>query len=279
MPYKSYIKDVGDLPTQLPDVASSSIMDMFSLKGKVASVTGSSAGIGYAVAEAFAQAGADVAIWYNNRPADDKAKLLAEKYNVKAAAYKCPIDDSEAVKNTIEQIEKDFGTIDIFVANAGVAWTTGSIMDEESTEEEYRKVMSCNVDGVYYCAKNVGKIFKKNKKGSFIITASMSAHIVNYPQIQSPYNASKAAVLHLAKSLAVEFAGFARVNTVSPGYILTELTDFIEEDLKAKWWSIIPMGREGLPKELAGAYLYLASDASSYTTGSDIVVDGGYTIV
>ncbi|KAF5210168.1 hypothetical protein E0198_003034 [Clavispora lusitaniae] len=111
------------------------------------------------------------------------------------------------------------------------------------------------------------------------MTASMSGHIVNVPNYQTCYNASKAAVLHMSKSLAVEFAGFARVNTVSPGYTDTPLSDFVPTSQRAKWWGLTPMGREALPTELAGAYLYLASDLSTFTTGTDIRVDGGYCSV
>lgn len=271
----SYLTDIGPLPRPDPEIASN-INDLFSLKGKVASVTGSSVGIGFSVAEAYAQLGADVAIWYNSHPADDKAKALADKYGVRCKAYKCPLDNSELIEKTIQQQVKDFGTIDIFVANAGIPWTSGPILEAENSDENWRKIMVLDLDAVYYCARAVGKIFKQENKGSFIITASMSGHIVNVPQLQVPYNAAKAALLHMSKSLAVEWAGFARVNTVSPGYIKTEISTFVPDEMKQKWWSLIPMGREALPKELVGAYAYLASDASSYTTGSDIRVDGGY---
>jgi sorbose reductase len=107
----------------------------------------------------------------------------------------------------------------------------------------------------------------------------MSGHIVNVPNYQTCYNVAKAGCLHLGKSLAVEWAGFARVNTVSPGYVDSGLSDFLPYETRAKWWSLIPLGREALPQELVGAYLYLASDASTYTTGSDIRIDGGYCSV
>ncbi|CDK29172.1 unnamed protein product [Kuraishia capsulata CBS 1993] len=277
---KSIIVDVGELPTKDP-VLKPNILELFSLKGKVASITGSSQGIGYAIAESFAQAGADIALWYNSTPADELAASLSSKYGVTVRAYKCPIDDFSEVHKTINKQVEDFGRIDVFVANAGVAWSKGEIlgMSDDEGQREWRKIWSLDVDAVYYCAKSVGEVFKKQGYGSFIATASMSGHIVNFPQMQSPYNAAKAAVLHLMKSFAIEWAGFARVNTVSPGYIKTEMTKSIPLETRAHWWPIIPMGREGLPQELAGAYLYLASDASTYTTGSDIKVDGGYCAV
>lgn len=275
MSTKSVINEaVGPLPTKAPPQAKN-IMDLFSLKGKVASVTGSSGGIGWAVAEAYAQAGADVAIWYNSKPSEEKAKYLSETYGVKARAYKCNVSDNADVERVVNQIEKDFGGLDIFVANAGVPWTEGPCIDVEGTDS-FKKVIDLDFNGVYYCAKAAGRIFKKNGKGSFVITASMSGHIVNVPQLQAPYNAAKAACIHFAKSLAVEWAPFARVNSVSPGYIATEISDFVDSTVKSKWHLLIPLGREGQPQELVGAYLYLASDASTYTTGTDILVDGGY---
>ncbi|SGZ50773.1 CIC11C00000001697 [Sungouiella intermedia] len=272
---KSVINEaIGSLPTKPPRVIKN-VKDLFSLKGKVASVTGSSGGIGWAVAEAYAQAGADVAIWYNSNPAEEKAEYLSKTYDVKAKAYKCNVSDYKDVERVINQIEEDFGGLDIFVANAGVPWTEGPCIDVEGVDD-WHKVINLDLSGVYYCAKAAGRIFKKNGKGSFIITASMSGHIANVPQLQAPYNAAKAGCIHFAKSLAVEWAPFARVNSVSPGYIATEISDFVDKDTKSRWHLLIPLGREGETQELVGAYLYLASDASTYTTGTDILVDGGY---
>ncbi|CAI5759369.1 unnamed protein product [Candida verbasci] len=269
-------KELGPLPVKPPTLPKN-VMDMFSLKGKVASVTGSSGGIGWAVAEAYAQAGADVCIWYNSHPADEKAEYLQKTYGIKSKAYKCNISSSESVESTILQQQKDFGKIDIFVANAGVAWTEGPEI-EVVGYESWEKVIDCDLNGVYYCAHTLGKIFREQGSGSFIITASMSGVIVNIPQLQAAYNAAKAGCIHLAKSLAVEWGHFARVNSVSPGYIATEISDFVPKDIKAKWWQMTPLGREALPEELVGAYLYLASNASTYTTGANLLVDGGYTL-
>lgn len=270
-------KPIADEPTDTPKIASN-VLDLFSLKGKVASITGSSTGIGLEVAKAYAQAGADVAIWYNSTPADDKAKEISELYNVKCKAYKVSLTDFKSINTAITQIVEDFGKIDIFVSNAGIAWKSGALLDQED-DDEWNKVIDLDFNSIYHLSKSIGRVFKKQGYGSYIITASMSGHIVNIPQFQSGYNAAKAGILHFARSIAVEWAEFARVNTISPGYISTDLTKFADLELKKVWWSLIPMGREGSPKELVGAYLYLASDASSYTTGSDIRVDGGYTVV
>lgn len=265
----------GPLPRPGPKLADN-VLDLFSLKGKVASVTGSSTGIGHVVAEAFAQAGADVCIWYNRHNAEATAEALAKKYNIKCKAYKVNIVDPDAVEAAIRQQHKDFGHIDVFVANAGVPWTAGPLIDAEG-HKDWEKVVNIDLNGVYYCAKAIGKIFREQGHGSMVFTSSMSGHIVNYPQMQACYNAIKAAVRHLGKSLAVEWSAFARVNSISPGYIGTEISDFLPRETRARWWSVIPLGREALPRELVGAYLFLASDASTYVTGADISVDGGYT--
>lgn len=207
-------------------------------------------------------------------------------------AYQVNVTDYASVKSGLEQSMSDLnGRLDIFVANAGIPWTQGNMIDGELPH--YHKVMSTDLDGVYYCARACGEIWRRQAStgldmhgkrlqnytcGSFIATASMSGHIVNFPQLQSAYNAAKAAVLHLTKCLAVEWVKIARANSVSPGYTATELTTFVPEETKKVWRSKIPMGREGTPQEMRGAYLYLASDAASYTTGADIIVDGGYCL-
>jgi sorbose reductase len=168
----------------------------------------------------------------------------------------------------------------------GIPWTQGELLYGEVSH--YRKVIATNLDGVFFCARSAGKHFKRQKfegtdvngkklenytYGSFIATASMSGHIVNFPQLQAVYNSSKAAVIHLAKSLAVEWVKFARVNTVSPAYINTEISDFVPKETKAIWKGKTPMGREGEAGELKGGFLYFACDASSYTTGADLIID------
>ncbi|KAJ4863807.1 hypothetical protein V8C43DRAFT_271925 [Trichoderma afarasin] len=269
------------------------VLPLFSLKGRTAIVSGAGAGIGLAVAEAFAEAGANVAIWYNsNKQAVTSAENIAKTYGVKSKAYQVNVTSAEDVDKAITEIVKEFnGRLDIFVANSGIPWTEGAFID--GSVETARNVMAINVDGVMWCAKSAGAHFRRQKEqgttidgkplenfiaGSFIATASMSGSIVNIPQLQAVYNSSKAAVIHFCKSLAVEWTGFARVNTVSPGYILTEISTFCSPETKNIWKGKIVMGREGQTGELKGAYLYLASDASSYTTGLDMIVDGGYSL-
>lgn len=255
------------------------IMDLLSLKGKVTVVTGAARGIGLAIAETFAEAGATVAL-VDYTDCSEQALALATRLKVCTKAFQCDVADLKRVEGTVQAIEKEFGTVDVFVANAGIVWKTGNIVDEVNRDgKTWQTIMDVNLNGAYYCAQAVGRIFKKNGKGSFIVTSSMSASIVNIPMNLTPYNVSKAGVKHLAKSLAIEWAGFARANSISPGYCDTGLNDHLPRESRGKMWALIPAGREALPYEISSAYLYLASDAASYITGSDIVVDGGYTSI
>lgn len=276
---ESYISNefTDELPRQFPEKRH--VSDLFSLKGKVSVVTGAARGIGLSIAETFAEAGSTVVLVdYND--CSKQAAILASTYKVEVKAYQCDVGQSDQVEQTIESIENDFNTIDVFVANAGVVWKTGNIIDEVNDNyKDFDQLLDVNLKGVYYCARFVGRIFKRHSKGSFIITSSMSAHIANVPMNLTPYNLTKAAVKNLAQSLAVEWAGFARANSVSPGYCDTGLNDHLPRSFRGKMWSLIPLGREALPFEIATAYLYLASDAASYVTGTDLVVDGGYTAI
>ncbi|RAL62879.1 hypothetical protein DID88_004720 [Monilinia fructigena] len=271
----------------------SKVFPMFSLKGRTAIVSGAGAGIGLAVAHALAEAGANVAIWYNsNMKTIDEAKKIEKEYGVTCKAYKVNVTSFEAVEQAVNTAVTDLnGRLDIFIANSGIPWTQGPALDGEI--DHYKKVVTTDLDGTFYCARAAGQHWRRQKKegttidgkklegfgyGSFVATASMSGHIVNIPQLQAAYNAAKAGVIHLCKSLAVEWVGFARSNSVSPGYIVTEISEFCPPETKAIWKGKIPMGREGEAHELKGVFLFLASDASSYCTGTDIICDGGYSL-
>lgn len=149
----------------------------------------------------------------------------------------------------------------------------------EGTIAEFREVLDVNLTGEYIVARAAGKIMvERGIQGSIINMASMSGSIVNVPQWQCSYNASKAAVIHMTRSLAVEWAEYnIRVNSISPGYIATAMSVDTPQELKDAWMPLIPMRRMGKPEELIPAVLYLASSASGYTSGSDVIVDGGYT--
>lgn len=162
-----------------------------------------------------------------------------------------------------------------FVANAGRTADSGIL---DASVEKWMEVIQTDLNGTFHCAKAIGHHFKERGTGSLVITASMSGHIANFPQEQTSYNVAKAGCIHMARSLANEWRGFARVNSISPGYIDTGLSDFVDQKVQDLWKSMIPLNRNGEAKELKGGYVYLCSDASTYTTGADLVIDGGYTV-
>jgi sorbose reductase len=261
-------------PKPVPSHISDSVFEQFRLSNKTAVITGAADGIGLAVAEAYAEAGANVALWYNsNDAAITRAEEISKKYSVKAKAWKVEVGSPEAVKKGVDEVAEAFGSIDVFVANAGCAISKGLL---ETEWEEYRKQMSVNVDGVVYCAKYAGEVFKRQGSGNLIITSSISAHIVNVPVDQPIYNMTKAAVTHLGKSLAREWRDFARVNIVSPGFFDTKMG--ASERVFNEGMRMTVLGRQGDTKEIKGLYLWLASDASSYVTGTDVIIDGGYIL-
>ncbi|CAI7566982.1 unnamed protein product [Penicillium bialowiezense] len=260
-------------PRPFPDTPSN-VLQQFQMKGKVVIITGAADGLGYAVAESMAEAGANVALWYNsNDVAIEKAQNLAKEHNIKTFAYKVDVSESTQVQETIAKVAQDFGKIDVFVANAGMAISKPIL---EQTLDEYRKQMSVNVDGIVYCAKYAGEVFSRQGHGNLIITSSMSGHVVNVPVDQPVYNATKAYVTHFGKSLAREWREFARVNIVSPGFFDTKMG--AGPDCLQEAYRMSSLGRQGHVKEIKGLYLYLASDASSYMTGSDVIIDGGYVL-
>jgi len=254
-------------------------LDMFSLDGKKGFITGAAQGIGKCLAEHFTEAGADVAIVdINLELAQKTAAEIAEKSGRMVRAYQCDVTKAESAAALMDSYVADFGTIDFAVNNAGIA-TFENAMDIDP--ETFRRVIDVNLIGVFNTAQAAARLMKKQGAGGSIIsTASMSAHIVNVPQTIANYCASKAGVMHLSKALAVEWAKYdIRVNTVSPGYIQTELVASLT-DMLPVWKEKMPDGsRLGFPEDLIGAYIYLASDASKFATGADFVVDGGYTIL
>jgi sorbose reductase len=250
-------------------------MNLFGLHGKNALVTGASSGIGKQVALAYAQAGAAVAIAARHRePLEALAADIAAEGGT-AVSITCDVTQPEQVATMLNRAADELGGIDIAVCNAGII-AFESLLD--MSPREFQRIQNTNVNGVFLTAQAAAKsMVAQRRAGTIITTASMSGHIINTPQQVGHYCASKAAVIHLTKAMAMEFAPHSiRVNSVSPGYILTELVEPYAE-YHALWEPKIPLGRLGRPEELVGIYLYLASDASSYMTGSDIVIDGGYT--
>ena len=250
---------------------------MSDLTNKTAYVTGGARGIGKAVALGLATAGADVAIADIDMDTAQAVVKEIEAMGRKSMAISCDVTDPDSCQAMVDKIVADWGRLDIAFNNAGICINTPA---ETMTPEEWKKVIDINLSGVFYTSQAAGRAMIAQKGGSIINTASMSGHIVNSPQPQCAYNASKAAVIMLTKSLAVEWAQHkVRVNSLSPGYIGTEMTKSAPEDWKARWIDLSPYGRMGTPEELVSAVLYMADDASSFTTGMDLVVDGAFTCI
>ncbi|ETS83537.1 hypothetical protein PFICI_05413 [Pestalotiopsis fici W106-1] len=258
-----------------PPIADS-IFQSFRLDGRTVIITGGAGGIGYEVARGLAEAGANLALWYNTSAKAEKlAAVIAQEFKVQVRTYKVDVRDYAAVEAAVSQAVQDFGRLDVLIANAGVPSKAGALDDKV---EDWDRVRAVDFDGAYYSARAAGLVFRQQGHGVAILTASMSGHAANVPQEQSCYNACKAGVIHLAKSMSVEWAKWGgRINSVSPGYIDTEISGDCPFEMKEEWFSLTPMRRDADPRELKGIYLYLASDASSYTTGADFVIDGGYT--
>ena len=251
-----------------------SIIDYFMLNGKKAVVTGGSRGIGNATAVALAEAGADVAV-LDIRDCSETVKQIKD-LGRESFSIKVDLTKEAEVNEAFDQIKKKFGRIDIVHNNAGIAFCEKC---ENMTFEEWRKVLSIDLDAVFLVARAAGRyMIADGTGGSIINTGSMSGIIVNYPQEQVAYNAAKAGVIHLTKSLACEWSKYnIRVNSISPGYICTDMTPSTSNKAwMDTWFAMSPTKRLGTPQELAGAVLYLASSASSFTTGCNIVIDGGY---
>jgi NAD(P)-dependent dehydrogenase (short-subunit alcohol dehydrogenase family) len=253
-----------------------SVLDLFDLRGKKALVTGASSGIGKQVALAYVQAGAELAVAARSLDAlEDLAGQIAAAGG-KALPIACDVTRQDQVAAMVDRMTDEMGGIDVAVCNAGIVSVTPML---DISLEEFERIQKTNVTGVFLTAQAAARaMVAQGRGGSIITTASMSGHIINIPQQVGHYCTSKAAVIHLTKAMAVEFAPHnIRVNSISPGYIMTELVEPLAEYHRL-WEPKIPMGRIGRPEELNGLYLYLASAASSYMTGSDLVIDGGYCL-
>lgn len=252
-----------------------SVLDLFDLTGKTALVTGASTGIGKKVAEAYLQAGARVAIAARHPDALETVAAELDSMGGAVLPIACDVTQPDQVTRMVERVTAELGGIDVAVCNAGIINLTPLL---DMSPEEFHTIQATNVTGVFLTAQAAARaMVTQGRGGSIINTASMSGHIINIPQPAGHYCTSKAAVIHLTKAMAVEFARHnIRVNSISPGYIRTELVEPMAEYHRL-WEPKIPLGRIGRPDELTGLYLYLASAASSYMTGSDVVIDGGYT--
>ncbi|OJV84213.1 MAG: 3-oxoacyl-ACP reductase [Cellulomonas sp. 73-92] len=245
----------------------------FRLDGQVALVVGGASGIGRAGAQALVAAGARVYIAGRRL---DVGRQTAEE--IGARYLPLDVTDGASVDRAVADLLAEAGQLDVAVNGAGTGLNKAT---EETADEEFAMVVDTNFGGVFRCCRAEARAMLPRGHGVIVNIASMSAYVVNHPQRQAIYNASKAAVLHYTRSLAVEWADRGiRVNSISPGYTETALTAVsrsIPERL-ASWNAKTPLGRIATPEEIAGAIVYLASPASSFVTGTDIVLDGGYRL-
>jgi NAD(P)-dependent dehydrogenase (short-subunit alcohol dehydrogenase family) len=262
---------------------SSSDLSNFDLRGKRALVTGGAGGIGKACAIGMAKAGADVAV------VDLKIDMGMETADQirglgrKSTFIRCDVSEVDAVEAMVAEVLRSLGGLDIALNNAGIGGGLVASIDDKALAT-WDRVLATNLSGVFYCCRAEAKHMIKQGFGKIVNTASINASVIANTvadvKISAGYFASKAGVKHLTKALAVEWAGHnICVNSVSPGFILTPMTDAVDApELLAQEILLAPMHRPGEAEELVGAVLYLASDASSFTTGADLIVDGGHTI-
>ncbi len=251
------------------------------LNGRTAVITGGARGIGLAVARSLAADGAKIALLDLLDNVADAAKQIAAEYGVETLGQQLDVTDQDATVAAFDAVSSQLGVPQVLLTAAGIEINDDSV---NVTAGEWRKVIDVNLAGTFFAAQAFGSaLLQAGLPGSAILISSMSGVIVNVPQWAASYNASKAAVAHLGKSLAVEWAPAGiRVNSVAPGYVLTDLTERIidqQPSLRDEWIARIPLGRIATPDDLSGLVSFLASDASSYLTAQTIVIDGGYTAV
>lgn len=252
---------------------------LFSLKGKVALITGGGRGIGQVICRELARAGADIASFSRSGAAE--TKQIVESEGGKFLDIIADATDESAVKAGIKQIIDTYGRLDILVNNAGVCYHKGIF---EASIEDWRECIDINLTGEYIVAKEAARVMiEKGIKGSIINIASMSGHIINIPQKQAAYSASKAGISNMTRALTIELIDTGiRCNTISPGFVATPMAtdpNFVEPEMLAAWQPLLPMHRMAEPEELCGCIIWLCSDNAAYVNGADILIDGAYTVL
>jgi len=252
------------------------VLDSFSLAGRISVVTGAARGIGRALALALAEAGSDVAVVVRTPSSADDLVAEIEKLGVRSLAVTADVTDPTQVAVAVEQITDGLGPVDVLVNNAGVGLHKAAL---DLTPAEVRHILDVNIDGVWNCSQTFGRGMVERRSGSIVNIGSISGVIVNRPQWQPAYNASKAAVHQLTKSLAAEWGPYGvRVNALAPGYVKTEMAPVDDPKFKPRWVDDAPLQRYAMPEELGPTVVYMASDAASFMTGSVVILDGGYSV-
>lgn len=250
------------------------ILKSFDLSGKTAIITGASKGLGYAMAKALAQAGADVVLTARTMPLLEELAQEVESYGRKAVSLKCDVGDYDQVQDMIQKAAAEMGKIDILINNAGMT------MDRPFRDlsfEEWEKILQVNLNSSFSTCKAVGPYMVKQRSGKVINISSVLGERVTWNSLA--YCTTKAALIQFTRALAFEWARYhVHVNSIAPGYFKTDLNQMFEDypETKRRMLEHIPLGRMGNPEELNGLAIFLSSGASDYITGQTIFIDGGY---
>lgn len=251
------------------------ILDLFSLRGRAAYVTGAAKGVGRGIAEMLAEAGARVAVAdIDGEGASRAASEIAAK-GVETVAVQADVTRPDEVERLMETVLSTWGRIDAGVNNAGICRNSPA---EATARAEWDAVIGLDLTSVFLCCQAAGRRMLAQGKGALVNIASMSGHVVNFPQPQAAYNAAKAGVIQLTKSLGAEWGPRGvRVTSISPGYVDTDMLAPAPQ-MHGAWFDRTPLRRFAQPWEIGGLAVYLLSDAAAFCVGSDFIIDGGYTL-